>query len=328
VDRVLRRSLVVAALAHGALALVASRAKEPEPPRTSEHEIANDAPTTETFVMLDEDFEQWLVEPSAAPSGGPTPTAPDTTPTAPPPPIPSPTSKSLPTATPTEMLGIVETPAMEAIPVPSIEAPATKGTATIDPLAKFDPSGKKWVAPLGAGAKLDDPKTIETKTKEEKLAAKVSKDVTALVDGKPSTGSLYAGPVVSAAHDAATSPIAPDVGIAVFVVRTDAAGTVTSVSVRDVNGDFPGWAAVGKKLETALVAKKLVVPSGASGVQVTVKVSAKYALPSGANPKKPIDADVGGTPFGPGIAGTFDLADIGSKPMRVVAVVVLDEGRL
>ena len=325
-DRALRRSLVVAALVHGALALVVAKAKEPsEAPRDEAN--ANDAPTTETFVMLDEEIDRIPVdETTSAPSGGATTPLPQPTPT------PRPTAAPTQAQTTTPMMGIVETPAIEAIPVPTIEAPASNGATTpIDPLAKFDPKAKSWVTPIGGGAKLDAPTTVDTvdaESKEEKLAAKVSKDVSALVDAKPSTGSLYAGPVVNAAHDAATSPIAPDVGMAVFVVRTDAAGSVTSVSLRDVSSDFPGWAAVGKKLETALVAKKLVVPSGASGVQVTVKVSAKYALPSGADPKKPIDASVGGTPFGPGVGGTFDLADIGSKPMRVVAVVVLDEGRL
>jgi hypothetical protein len=329
-DRVLRRTIVIAACAHAALALVAAATKEPESPPSEDAEPREAVRTTEMFVIeaLDPIPTSTIEPPNASPSGG------AATPTPPPRPTATATTASKPTASP--LIGIVEAPAIEAIPVPSIEAPAGKeqptNAAPFDPLAQFDPSAKKWVAPLGAGAKLDAPTSVDgktdTKTKEEKLAAKVSKDVSALIDAKPSTGSLYAGPVVSAAHDAATSAIAPDVGVAVFVVRTDAGGAVTSVSLRDVSSDFPGWAAVGKKIEGALLAKKLVVPGGASGVQVTVKVSAKYALPSGANPKKPIDADIGGTPFGPGIAGTFDLADIGSKPLRVVAVVVLDEGRL
>ena len=322
-ERAFRRSLVLASLAHAALALALAmlRAKD-DGARVSAPAPVEVAPATETFVVLDEDVETLL-------AGEPA-TTPTQTETSTPPPMPAPMSISSPTTTATTtMVGIVQSPGIEPIPVPPIEAPTAKTPAPFDPLAKFEPNGKSWVTPLGAGAKLGEPPTaIDTKAKEQALAAKVSKDVSALVDANASTGSNFSGPVVSAAHDAATSPMAPDVGIAVFVVRTDAAGSVTSVSVRDVSSDLPGWAAVGKTLQAALAAKKLVVPTGANGVQVTVKLSAKYALPSGANPKKPIDASLGGTPFGPGIGGTFDLADIGSKPMRVVAVVVLDEGRL
>ena len=149
--------------------------------------------------------------------------------------------------------------------------------------------------------------------------------MTAAVDAQGKAKDCGAGgPVIGAAHVAAhDDPGAPATGIAVFEVKTDATGSVKSVSVLSNDGDGPGWNVVALAMKKELAGKKLVVPSGANGLKVTVRVQAKFALPSGATGS-------GISPYaGAGTAGFgFDLSDIGQKPMRVVSVVELDESRL
>ncbi|MEO7093975.1 MAG: hypothetical protein ABI175_12040, partial [Polyangiales bacterium] len=132
------------------------------------------------------------------------------------------------------------------------------------------------------------------------------------------------GPVIGAAHAAAhDDPLAPATGIAVFEVKTDAAGVVKSVTVLSTDGDAPAWNVVALAMKKDLAKKKLAVPSGAAGLKVTVRVQAKLALPSGATGS-------GVSPYVSGIGGGFgfDLSDIGQKPMRVVSVTEIDESRL
>ena len=131
-----------------------------------------------------------------------------------------------------------------------------------------------------------------------------------------------AGPVVSAAHDAASGVEAPEVGWVTFDVDTDATGAVTEVRLVEAN-DHLAWSKVGPKLKKRLAATPLKVPTGAAGVTVRVKVSAAMKLPSGAAPGAPVSV----APKGLGVGGTFDLADIGQKPRRLVQVSVVTETR-
>ena len=321
-DRVFRRALVVALLAHvAASALFAQRRIG------AQSEVPRPAPT-EATIEASIELEALVPAPPSNEGGASlSPARPDlavaiAVPARP----PHSPARAPGDVSPTD--GAPPGPASSGSAIGSTAPTATStgspgSNAPTDPLAQFDPAGARpsWMpGSIGAGVALPQ----ASATPAQVLAAKVDRDVTTLVDAK-SAGAAFAGPLVGVAHATAMDPSAPDVGSALLLVRTDASGTVTSVSVADVSSDMPGWSAVGAKIKLALASKRLVVPPGASGVAVSLRITARYALPSGAG--KPIDPFVGGSA---GIGGglKFDLSDIGQKPARVVAVLVLDEKRL
>lgn len=200
------------------------------------------------------------------------------------------------------------------------------GTTSVDELLTLKSPGKpSWVVPPVVPTTYAAPSTAAPVSSNEALAAKVSKDVTTLVaaSGAGKDGG-QGGLVVNAAHAAARSDLTPDVGIALLVVKTDASGVVNSVSVASCDGDKPGWDAVAKDLGKQLGGTTFKVPPGSPGKRFEVKIQAKYALPSGANPKSPVTAGIEGI----GIGGTFDVSDIGQKPKRIVSVAMISDGIL
>lgn len=134
----------------------------------------------------------------------------------------------------------------------------------------------------------------------------------------------FGGPVASAAHQASLSAKAPVQGAVTFEVLTDAAGTVTAVSLRGASGG--DWSSVAGVLRSLLSRQKLRVPTGSSGVAVAVRVEAKQQLPSG---RAPTERGAKITGVGPlSLSGQFDLADLSSKVTRVVSARVVSERRL
>lgn len=222
-------------------------------------------------------------------------------------------------------------------------APSPQGTTgkpSLDELLTLKSQKPSWAMPpvLPTGMANGPAAPVNS---NEVLAAKVNKDVTGLVAQKLSG---QGGPIVSAAHAAASNNLAPDVGIALFVVKTDEKGVVSSVSVASCNGYKPGWDAVAKSLGNKLTGTTFKVGPGGKGLRFEVQIQAKMALPSGAPPKgvsgglgtmgnegKDTTATTGTTPppyLGVGISGTFDTSDIGQKPQRVVSVIVKSETAL
>jgi hypothetical protein len=65
--------------------------------------------------------------------------------------------------------------------------------------------------------------------------------------------------------------------------------------------------------------RPLTLPANgkSNGLAVLIRIDAKVRLPSGARPDSPIGAAPGGM--------SFDLADIGARPRRVVSVRILEE---
>jgi hypothetical protein len=208
----------------------------------------------------------------------------------------------------------------------SARAPAGASSSLEARLDAFDPNKRpSWMpSKIGTGAKLDDAPSAE------KLAAKVSKDLAQGADDRARSAGGYGGPVVSAAHDAAMGWAAPQTGFAVIAVDLDDKGLVTRVTLVDASGDRPEWQKVADGVAKGLANKKVAVPSGAGGLRVTVKVQAKILLPSGAS-EGVSGPSIGNDGEGHNTATasvSFDLSDVGQKPKRIVAVVVLSEARL
>lgn len=154
---------------------------------------------------------------------------------------------------------------------------------------------------------------------QKKLDAQLS----GAVDAKDQEKGLGSGgPVASAAHDVSSGVDAPETGSATIDVETDASGMVTEAHLVEAT-DHLAWSKVAGKLKKRLAATPLKVPSGAGGVTVRVKITAAMKLPSGAPSGKAVTA----APMGLGVGGTFDVADIGQKPRRMVGVIILRETR-
>jgi len=351
-DRTFRRALYLAAGAH-LLALIVARVTHSSVDASTSESLETTTTTTD-MIELDLGREEGLRDLGAPASITGTPGSPqgatgasDPAPspnagivTTPRPKIPEPTSAASTTAS-AQTTAQTDPTSTEPPTNPSnpqtgegetTSGATTSGNGTTPYLVPELGKKSSWLLPpllpnavgaAGTASSLDP--ISPQKKKEDALAAKVSKDVIKLVDAETNkkTGGA-GGPVIGAAHAAAhDESLAPTTGIAIFEVKTDASGSVKSVTVLSNDGDGPGWNVVAIAIKKELGTKKLVVPSGANGLKVTVRVQAKFALPSGATGS-------GVSPYVSGIGGGFgfDVSDIGQKPMRVVAVTEIDESRL
>jgi hypothetical protein len=153
-------------------------------------------------------------------------------------------------------------------------------------------------------------------------------------------GHGIAGPLVSAAHDAASPNIAPDVGTATIEIESDASGQVVAAHVVDASGDRARWDDVAERIRRSMADKRLRVPAGARGVRAHVRIVAERTLPSGERTSihagaAPDEVCEGSgatrrcTAGMPGAGGTWgDVTNIGAKRSRVVHVQLLDEALL
>ncbi|HEY8092045.1 MAG TPA: hypothetical protein VIF09_29490 [Polyangiaceae bacterium] len=155
-----------------------------------------------------------------------------------------------------------------------------------------------------------------------------------------------AGPLVSAAHEASSPSVAPDVGAATLDVESDATGKVLSARVVSGSPDASAWTGVARELVRLMASRSVRVPADARGLRTRLRIVAERTSPSGGGYATsaggvPDDACVGradprlgglgrkcltGMPTGG--KQTLDLSDVGAKPSRVVHVQVLSESVL
>jgi hypothetical protein len=159
--------------------------------------------------------------------------------------------------------------------------------------------------------------------------------------GDQERGLGASGPLVSAAHEAASPSIAPDVGEALLDVVTDSEGKVVDVSVAGASGERSVWSDFAHEVARQMGSKRLKVPPGARGVHTRIRVRAARVLPSGGSPSVSAGVvDPEGCTGDQGLSrkcfdgpirqvgGRFDLSDVGAKPRRVVHVRVEEESPL
>lgn len=153
-----------------------------------------------------------------------------------------------------------------------------------------------------------------------------------------------AGPLVTAAHEATSPSIAPDVGTATLEIDADATGLVTAARVVAASGDLPAWDGVAREVVRRMAAKRVRVPAGARGVRARLRIVAERTLPSGETgsvsggavpddvPEMPKQCDGTGSarrcragmPLGV-TATAHDLSNVAAKASRIVHVQVLGE---
>lgn len=147
------------------------------------------------------------------------------------------------------------------------------------------------------------------------------------------------GPVLRALEAATYASTAPLNGSASFVLVIDSNGKLVSSMLGKTNGDREAWARVARQTAQALAQRKLQVPRGKS-VQLSIEVTSRLELPSGADPGVELSAngiplkkgggprstklDISIFPF-PAATLAGDPADIGARPRRMVRAHVLSE---
>lgn len=134
----------------------------------------------------------------------------------------------------------------------------------------------------------------------------------------------FGGPAVSAVHAAASQLSAPRAGLATIEIVFDGLGKVQSTRVLSANNDFAGWSKVAADARAILAAGRIRVPAQSAGLAITLQVESRTQMPSGAAPGSGVPI----RPSGLGVAGQFDLSDIGATPTRAVSVRLVGERRL
>jgi hypothetical protein len=92
------------------------------------------------------------------------------------------------------------------------------------------------------------------------------------------------GPVITAVEELTRPSDAPMNSRAVFQVTTNGDGDVIGVQLVDASQGREQWDKVATALRDAMRGKKLRVPAGTGGVDMTLEVTSRWQLPSGYDP--------------------------------------------
>lgn len=120
-----------------------------------------------------------------------------------------------------------------------------------------------------------------------------------------------AGTVASTVKSAVWGSGVPEKSQGTIVVTLGADGSVTGVKVAGMAGGTAGdWEGIAANVKAALSAKTLVLTEEyKKGAIITINVKSKMQNPSGTDPDNPVSF---------GTTTTFDISDIGAKPIRQV----------
>jgi hypothetical protein len=155
------------------------------------------------------------------------------------------------------------------------------------------------------------------------------------------------GPLVAAAHEAASLAIAPDTGSATFDVEADEAGRIMTANVVSTNGNGPAWTEVARELVHLMSSKRLRLRPGTHGLRTRLRIVAARTLPSGEQTTTNTGAVPDDIPGGDkscegeglerkclagspvGVTRSFgDVANIGARATRIVHAQILGETTL
>jgi hypothetical protein len=235
---------------------------------------------------------------------------------------------------------ITHSPASPSSSVPvEPESPAASSSAwSFSPTGPMDLRiGSYWKSVVTASSAPRPSPSIDEEARSGDFARRLSEDMRAQ---DVATGHSIAGPLVTAAHEAASPRLAPDVGSATIEIESDASGEVVAARVVDASVDRARWEDVAEEIRRSMAHRPLRVPAGARGVRAHVRIVAERTLPSGERTPvhsgaAPDEACDGSGPTRrctagmPGAGGTWgDITNIGAKRSRIVHVVLLDEALL
>jgi hypothetical protein len=207
--------------------------------------------------------------------------------------------------------------APEGAPTPPVDdwsAPEAGGPASPPGLGTSGPvylqPGVLAMPSTGPAAPTATPKAAPI---DRRLADELVKEELRKNDRKLGLDFPGAGTIANFVRSAVQSSTTPQDARASLQVRVGPNGAVQSVKiVTSVGGDAAAWQAVAAAVKAQLASQKLALSGDyAKGALVTVNVTSKLKMPSGAT------LDDG---FKVSNTQSFDVADIGARPTRVVNV--------
>jgi hypothetical protein len=165
-------------------------------------------------------------------------------------------------------------------PFPAPEPAPEPASTTPEPTAR-----RPTLREIGVGApppfRLIAPERAPSRRRA--LAARVDQMLTeGLAERDFARGRGAHGAVVSALQKASLSANTPERGSALFVARIEQ-GRVR-IHVLEATQDLESWRAAAQRAMRALAGRKLRLPAGARGLEVTIRVTSNVELPSGADP--------------------------------------------
>jgi hypothetical protein len=235
-------------------------------------------------------------------------------PTAPPSENPDPTSELPPDVMPPE-------PAGSGAPVDEYGSLPPSGTdpGGIPGLG----SGPLWATPgmiPDAAKPKPAPTTIAAaRPTDPRLPGRIIGDLVREKDRKLGLDLPGAGTIASVIRDAVRGSNTPDFSKATFEVHIAPGGRVSSVRVLNSSAGVMGdWVAVASTAQGRLSSNNFPLPEAfAAGAIVTVSVVSQLQMPDGTVAGKPTLSAGGGNSMGGSM--TFDTANIGARPKRLVA---------
>jgi hypothetical protein len=221
------------------------------------------------------------------------------------------------------------------------EAPVSGSSWSFDPIRRTPSDvgvGSHWKSVVAEGPSSPVP----GETAQERARA-IDRSMREMLTARDvSIGLGRAGPLVSAAHEAASSSSAPEVGTTILEVDIDSQGRVVTARAED-----RAWNGVASALVQRMARKPVRVTHGSRGLRARLRVVAEKAPPSGARGSSGVGAvpdDVpGGTKACEGtgihrrcVAGMpvgvtnaqHDTSNVGANPTRIVHVQLLAETEL
>ncbi len=204
------------------------------------------------------------------------------------------------------------------------DAPATDGTAASGvaapaPVASGDAPARKIDLGLDGHFFLGPPSEMLPRVGKTEIQRQLEASIAADdVKHGLARGNVLLGSLSSAIRD-----VGPVRGETLVRVTVGADGILSDVEL--LRGDTADWARALNAFRALAKSKHVRVPSGARGMRVTFSVKAKVQLPSGAEIKGPTLAGPSLDPNGLVPHGTFDVADIGANPQRLVYAHIVSE---
>jgi hypothetical protein len=206
-------------------------------------------------------------------------------------------------------------PEPQDVPLPPAPAPATSGGWSLPRTTPLDLGiGTYWKSVASSDAPIAPVPEPQPVVPPPRSPDRILRDGLDAHDRELGLGT--GGPLVSAAHDAASASIGPDVGSATFEVESDATGRVIAAHVLSASADIAAWNDVARELVRLMGPKTLHAPRDSRGMRTRLRIVAERALPSGGHY----------TREGTGVH--FDVADIGAKAARLVRVQLLGDASL
>jgi hypothetical protein len=179
----------------------------------------------------------------------------------------------------------------EATRSPEAIAPRTEGGYALDPTApRADRSGdgrrvdlgigsgdwSRWVDPTAHVAAPPPPRPESTAPPASSTGGLAE----ALEAHDRELGLGPAGPVLSAAHEAGHSDVAPAIGTATFAITVTRAGGI-QVDLVGASSNVEGWRKVADNMAAAIKRKPPRIESGRNGVRIGLELVAEEKWPNG-----------------------------------------------